>query len=110
MFWKKKAETSELKVSKLPGPKGIPDIVGGHLVTDFDQEPDWVWKLRSVQRRRQEDKNVVDIRVFDDVEVATSKVRVQDYTSLDEHPELIWYEGWFNKEARQVQLEQKKTA
>ena len=110
MFWKKKAATSEPKGSKLPGPKAIPDIVGGHLVVDFKQSPDWVWKLKAVKRRRQESKSAFDIRVFDEVEAATSKIKVHDYTTLDEHPELIWFEGWFDSEARQVQLEEKKTA
>ncbi len=110
MFWKKKAATSEPKVEKLQGPKDIPDIVGGHLVVDFKQNPDWVWKLKSVKRRRQESKDAFDIRVFDEVEAAASKVKVQDYTTLDEHPELILFEGWFDTELRQVQIEEKKTA
>ena len=110
MFWKRKAATSEPKVEKLPGPKDVPDMVGGHLVTDFNQSPDRVWKLKAVKRRRQESRDAFDVRVFDDIEAATKKVKVQDYTSLDEHPELILFEGWFDPEARQVQLEEKKTA
>ena len=110
MFWKKKAATSEPKVEKLKGPKGIPDIVGGRLVVEFNQSPDWVWKLKAVVRKRQESKSAFDVRVFDDLEAATKKVKVQDYTSLDEHPELILFEGWFDNESRQVQLEEKKTA
>ena len=110
MFWKKKAEPSEPKGSKLPRPKDIPDMVGGHLVTDFNQNPDRVWKLKAVVRQRQESKNAFDVRVFDDVEAATRKVKVADYTTLDEHPELILFEGWFDKDARQVQLEEKKAA
>jgi hypothetical protein len=110
MFWKKKAATSQPKVEKLKGPKDIPDIVGGHLVTDFNQNPDLVWKLKAVKRRRQESKDAFDVRVFDDVEAAASKVKVKDYTTLDEHPELILYEGWFDLESRQLQLEEKKTA
>ena len=109
MFWKKKAGTSEPKDSKLPGPKYMPDMVGGHLVTDYKQNPDWVWKLKAVKRQRQESKNAFDVRVFDDLEAATKKVKVQDYTTLDGHPELILYEGWYDLESRQVQLEVKKT-
>lgn len=102
MFWKKRGGPSK--------PKDIPDIVGGHLVTDYNQNPDWVWKLKAVKRRRQESKNAFDIRVFDDLEAATKKVKVHDYTTLDEHPELILFEGWFDLDSRQVQLEVKKTA
>jgi len=110
MFWKKKSEPSEPKDKKLPGPKDIPEMVGGHLVTDFNRNPDWVWRLKAVLRQRQESKNAFDIRVYDETETATKKIKVQNYTSLDEHPELILYEGWFDKETRQVQLEEKKTA
>lgn len=110
MFWKKKAEPSTPKDKKLPGSKDIPEMVGGHLVTDFNRNPDWVWKLKAVLRQRQENKNTFDIRVYDETETATKKIKVHDYTSFDEHPDLILYEGWFDKESRQVQLEEKKTA
>ncbi len=102
MFWKNRGVPSK--------PKDIPDIVGGHLVTDYNQNPDVVWKLKAVKRRRQESKNAFDVRVFDDLEAATKKIKVQDYTTLDEHPELILYEGWYDLESRTVQLEVKRTA
>jgi len=110
MFWKKKAEPSEPKNKKLPGPKDIPDIVGGHLVVDFNQNPDRVWKLKAVKRQRQESKNAFDVRVFDDVEAATKNIKIKNYDSFDEHPELILFEGWFDNDLRQVQIEEKKTA
>ena len=31
-----------------------------------------------------------------------------DYTSFDERPELVLYEGWFDEGAKQVQLEERK--
>ena len=108
MFWKKKAVTSEPKVKKLPGPKYMPDIEGGHLVTDYKQNPDYIWKLKAVVRPRQESKNAFDCRVFDDVEAATKSIKIENYTSLDEHPELILFEGWFDNESRQLHLEKKK--
>lgn len=109
MFWKKKTGTLETKVSKLKGPKFIPDIVGGHLVTDFKQDPDVVWKLRAVMRQRGESKSALDVRVFDDVEAATKNIKIENYDSFDAHPELILYEGWFDKEFIQVELEVKRS-
>jgi hypothetical protein len=35
-------------------------------------------------------------------------VQVKDYTSLDECPDLIIYEGWYDGGAKQVKLEEKK--
>jgi hypothetical protein len=107
MFWKKKGDPSEPK-SKLKGPKFIPDIVGGHLVTDYNQNPDYVWKLKSVVQRRAESKNVFDVRVFDEVEAATKNIKIKDWTSFDEHPELILFDGWFDNELRVVDLVDKR--
>ena len=110
MFWKKKAEKSEPGAIKLPGPKYMPDMVGGHLVTDYAQNPDWVWKLKAVVRQRPESKDAFDIRIYDDVQAATKNVKVKNYLSFDQHPELVLYEGWFNNESRQMELEAKNTA
>ena len=108
MFWRKKS--GESGVSKLPGPKFVPDIVGGHLVTDYKQNPDWVWKLKSVVRKRENSRSVFDIRVFDEVEVATKNIKIANYNSFDEHPELVLFEGWFDNDLRELQVEDKRAA
>lgn len=69
-----------------------------------------IWKYKAVVRPRGESKNAFDVRVFDDVETATKKIKIEDYTSFDAHPELILFEGWFDNELRTVQLEEKNTA
>ena len=35
-----------------------------------------------------------DVRVFDKTKAEAVKIKVEDYTSLDTHPELILYEGY----------------
>jgi hypothetical protein len=113
MFGKKKAEEAgKAKVEKLPGPKGIPELVGRHLVVDFKQDPDWVWKLKGVVKQRSKSKteDTFDFRVFDEAQTAARKVTVRDYNSLNEHPELILYQGWFDKKSMKVQIEEKKKA
>jgi hypothetical protein len=112
-FWKKeteKGESSKAKGQKLPKPKDIPEAVGRYLVVELGQNPDWVWLLKSVIRPRQEEKNLYDVRVFDEGKAAQKSVTVKDYMSLDEHPELILYEGWFDKKSMDVHIEEKKTA
>ena len=37
-------------------------------------------------------------------------VTVKDYNSLDEHPDLILYEGWFDKKSMKVQIKEKERA
>jgi len=55
-------------------------------------------------RPRPEGKDVFDVRVFDQAQVAAKKVTVNDYTSLDEHPDLILYQGQFDKKSGEVQI------
>jgi len=42
--------------------------------------------------------------------VVQKKVKIKDWTTFDEHPDLILYESWFDKESMRVELEEKKTA
>jgi len=82
--------------------------VGRHLVVQLGKNPDWVWNLKGVVRPRQEGKDSYDVRVFDEGKAAQKNVIIKDYMSLDEHPELILYQGWFDKKSMQVQIEEKK--
>ncbi len=68
--------------------------------------PDLVKLLRAVERKSTNGAGF-DIRVFDISEAIAKKVEVKDYTSLDECPGLILYEGSFDEEAKQVKLEEK---
>jgi len=95
MFWKRK-ETNEGE-EKLPGPKGIPELVGRYMVVEEKKGPNWVWKLKGVVRPAGK-KKAFYCRVFDEAQVAQVGVKVKDWTSLDEHPELILWEGYFDKE------------
>ena len=119
MFWKKKQVAPptakveaqpKAKVEKLPGPKEIPELVGRYMVVQDKKDPDWVWKLKAVVRNNPRGKKVFDVRVFDEAQVAQKGVKVKDWATFDEHPDLILYEGWFDKESMQVELEEKKTA
>lgn len=58
---------------------------------------------------RPESKDAFDFRVFDKAQAVAKKVTIKDYSSLDEHPDLIVYEGWFDKKAMKVQMEEKKS-
>ena len=110
MFWKRKSveeESSKSKAKKLPGPRGIPEAVARYVIVDLKQDPDRVWGLKSVVRPRSDAKDRLDVRVFDDIQVGKNKVTVVDYTTFDEHPELILYEGWFEKNSMRAHLEEK---
>jgi hypothetical protein len=109
-IWKKKSageEQTNAKRKKLSRPKDIPQSVGQYLVVDLKKDPDWVWDLKAVARQREEGKYLYHLRVFDEYQARLRKVEVKDYTSLDGHPDLILFEGWFDKETDKVQLEEK---
>jgi hypothetical protein len=102
MFWKR-GNTKEGEL-KLPGPKGLPQLVGSHLVVESKKDPDWVWNLKGVVRPT-EKKNVFYCRVFSEAQAAQAGVKVKDWSSLDEHSDLIIWEGYFDKETNTVRRE-----
>jgi len=109
-FWNKKStgeQSSKPKVEKLPKPKDLPQPVGQYLIVQLKKDPDWVWELKAAMRQRPEGKSAYNVRVFDKDQATLRKVEVKDYTSLDGHPDLILYEGWFDKLTNKVQLEEK---
>src|SRR4030042_6688882 len=108
MFWRKKSAKEEEKGEKLSGPKEIPGVAQHYLATQGKMGPDLVKLLRAVLRKCITEETVFNIRVFDESEGLARKLQVKDYTSLDECPDLIIYEGWFDEGTKQVKLEEKK--
>jgi hypothetical protein len=49
--------------------------------------------------------NAHDIRIFSQQTADQKGVSVKNYTSLDTHPELVLYEGYYNKQSREVHIE-----
>ena len=110
-FWKKEAEpqgTGNGQEKRLSRPKEMPEAVGRYLVVDLHEDPDWVWDLKVVERQRGQGKHLFDIRVFDPYQTGTQGTRISHYGSFDEHPELVLFEGWFDKKTRKVALEKKQ--
>jgi hypothetical protein len=105
-FWGKKS--GEEKKEKLAGPRDIPGPVQNYLVAERKMDPDLVKLLKAVIRKGETGEAPLNIRVFDNSEAIAKKVKVEDYTSLDERPDLTLYEGWFDERSKQVKLEEKK--
>jgi hypothetical protein len=132
MFWKKKqvagpsvnagaAATAEIKppakeikvlpkpkVEKLSGPRPIPGLVEKHIIAEYKMAPELAHILKAVVRTSPTEEGVFNIRVFDESEALAKKIQVKNYTSLDEHPDLIIYEGRFDERSKRVELEEKK--
>lgn len=107
-FWKKNetAAVPSTGHSKKPGkPRELPQDVGRHLVAVQDLDPDWIWNLKCVRKPKEGSKSAFYIRIFDPVSVAQHNVRVSDYASLDNHMDLVIFDGWYDKENRTVKLD-----
>lgn len=106
-FWKRKTTYKS-------GPTSIPGFVGALIVTEMQKLPHtsdhWV-KLKAVMRPHAAGNiTAFDFRVFDEWESDEKKIKVTNFASLDEHPELIQYEGWFDKVTKKVELIARRTA
>jgi len=108
MFWGKKSAKEEEKKEKLSGPHAIPSLLEKHLVAERKMDLDLVKLLKAVVRKSETGETAFNIRVFDQSEGLARKVEVKDYTSLNEYPDLIIYEGWFDERSKQFKLEEKK--
>ncbi len=106
-FWQKNQTSAPAggKVQRLSKPSDLPQEVGRYLVVDQGLEPDWAWSLKCVKKPRENAKNAFDVRIFSPATTAQHDVKVRDYTSLDDHMDLVIFVGWYDKQTRHVQLE-----
>jgi len=96
---------------KLSGPREIPELAGRHLVVAKKKDPDWVWHLKAVIRRNPgRGKKAFDVRVYEESRMSRAKIKVKDWTTFDQHPELLLYEGWYDKDSVRADLVEKNAA
>ena len=89
------------------GPKDIPSWVYMYLVTTLKVPPDNLTNLLSVQKVGFWDSKLVTfIRIYNPSAIADT-LQVKDFTSLDQHPKLILYEGYWEMGSYHVYLERK---
>jgi hypothetical protein len=101
-FWQKKDVAQDA-----PGqsrPKDLPEAVGRYMVVDLGMDPDWVWTLKAVTRRREENHSIKDFRIFSPTAANAAGMKIRNFQSLDAHPDLVLYEGWVNTKTHQLEL------
>jgi hypothetical protein len=96
------------KTEKLSGPRELPGPVQKYLVTDKKMNADIAKLLKVVVRKRPQTEGANDCRIYDPSEAIANEIEVKNYTSLDEHLNLILYDGWFDERGQHVELEEKK--
>jgi hypothetical protein len=109
MFGIKKQEKQEaIKTEGLPGPKKISGVIEKYLVNELKWDPEMLVVINMLIRKNPRSERSFDCRIFDLSEAEATGLKVKDYTSLDAHPELIAYEGWFDEVSKKVELTEKK--
>jgi len=113
MFWKKQQTTTAAPagtaaVEKLPRPKNLPGFVAKYLGERHGVESNRLWRLKALVRPSAKGGKAFDVRIFDEAEAASNRINVKDYTSLDQHPELLLFDGWFDEGPKEVALEAKR--
>jgi hypothetical protein len=109
-FWsKKEQQESGMNNENLPKPNPIPEVVGRHMVVEMKKDPDFVWKRMAVRRPRSENKNAFDVRVYSPAEAGLKGVKIKNYDTLDSMPELIMFEGWYDKRENTAKLVDKSS-
>lgn len=105
MFGKK---SSTKEVSSLPGPSAVSTSVQKYLETEKKVDPETAALLKSVIKRSTDGHGPISIRIFDEADVLARKLKVKDYSTLDEHPELVLFEGTVDEASKTVKMEEKK--
>ena len=104
-FWKKgPVPAKPLNAQRLRKPQVLPQAVGRELIVQLGKNPDWVWTLKSVVHKSPRGKRRYDVRVFDQAQAMAMGISVVDYTSLDDHPELILFEGWYDRKSWKARI------
>ena len=103
-FWKKGSSKEPEKAKKYPKPKELPEAVGRKLVVNLKVDPDEAWSLRYVSRPSEIKPGGQDFRLFAPNKTAKAGLFVRDWSSLDDNPDLILYEGHFNRSSKTVEL------
>ena len=89
------------------GFKDVPHWAYLYLVTTLNVPSENLVGLRSVQKVGFWDgKLVTFVRIYDP-RASEQTLQVKDFTSLDLHPELILYEGYWEKVSDRVFLERR---
>jgi hypothetical protein len=103
-FWKKESSEEVATAKKYPKPKELPEAVGRKLVVNLKVDPDEAWSLRYLCRPSESKPGIQDFRLFAPNKAAKVGLVIKDWTSLDDHPDLILYEGHYDRSSKTVEL------
>jgi hypothetical protein len=107
MFWNKKEKK---------GPKELGGFLSRVVSREMEKHPSsnvdsdhWV-KYMAVERAQTDDQDKIDFRIFDQWAAEKANVKVVEYSSLDDHPDLVLYEGWYSKKEKNSEVRYRRAA
>jgi len=106
-FWEKdlSPETGNVpKTKKTAKPKDLPFSVGRYLVAELNCDPDWVWSLKSISTADEGKKKQFKVLVFSQETAAGRGIGIHNADDLAAHPELILFEGRYEKDMPNVEV------
>lgn len=97
MLWRKRGTEEKSKQKKTKGVEGISgSAVWSYMNSQLGIKGEVLMTLRRVETDGVvEDKPATMIRIFDPTAAKEKGVAIDDYESLDNHPDLIVYEGYY---------------
>ena len=106
-FWKKtnsQGGGSGTVTPKLAKPKDLPEAVGRKMVVNMKMDPDVVWSLKFVSRPMGDRRGTSEFRIFDPEMSHLIGLDVKNWTSLNDHPDLIIFSGHYDKSTKHVEI------
>lgn len=98
MFWMKKDDGKPAEVSG-----AMSRSIGNEWGKIPRSEEHWAEYL-AVMRPQGNGGDLFDVRIFDKWMVGERKVAVTDYSTLDDHPDLVLLAGWWNKKTKKGEI------
>ena len=106
MFGKKKE-------NKVKGVTEVDKILYQIIGDEWNRIPEnsdhWVKYLAAV-RPHADNGDVFDVRIFDEWYAKEKKIKVTDYSSLDNSQDLVVLEGWYDRKLKKGDIKMRKAA
>jgi len=102
-FWKN-SNVQAPGVPKNAKPKELPMPIGRKMVVELEINPDDVWALKYLCRPSENRQGMFEFRLFNPNNAKQSGVVVRDWNTLDNRPDLILYEGRYDKNSSNVEF------
>jgi hypothetical protein len=102
MFWKR--NDKDQKGAKLSGPKDIPEIIKKYMAANPIVDAGSVPFLKMVVKGSEKGEKVNDVLIFDPSDAEAREIKVQNFDSLKENPDMIMAEGWFDESAKKYSV------